>query len=131
MLEWLKIFNNDYANAVAAMTPLVIGVVSWIYLGIYKDSQSKKEDAIYIKPKFWSLRADHRIDTVKRFGLTADCKNYNELDTLYTPQSWSQYIDIKRSMFQTEIVPKSKDDILIVTLKRWPHERWKLIHFNR
>ena len=73
----------------------------------------------------------HRIDTLKRFKLTDDKKNYSEIETLYTPESWSKYITIKRSGFKTKIVPKDDSDILAVTIKRKPHENWKVIYFNR
>lgn len=130
-MEWLKIFNEDYASAVSALTPFVIGVVSWFYYGVYKESQSKNQGQIYVSPSFWSLRERHRIDTLKRLKLTDDRKNYEEIETLYTPESWGQYIDIRRCLFKTTIVPKHKNEIIVLTLKRTPYENWKIIYFNR
>lgn len=131
MFEWLKCFNDNYANAVSALTPFVIGVVSWFYYSIYKEAQTRGVGAIYISPVFWSLRDRHRIDTVKRFQLTADKKNYEELETLYTPQSWGQHIKSVRNGFRTEIIPNDSAAILAVTIKRKPYENWKIIYFNR
>ena len=82
-------------------------------------------------PVFWSFRQKHRIDTLKRFELTEDKKSYKEIETLYTPESWGEYIDVKRCGFRTEVVPKNSLDILEVTIKRKPHENWKVIYFNR
>lgn len=130
-MEWLKNFNNNYANAVAALTPFVIGLVSWIYYRVYKESQLKNAGTMYISPVFWSFRERHRVDTVKRFELTDDRKNYKEIETLYTPESWGEYIEVKRAFFRTKIVPKNSSDILAVTIKRKPHENWKVIYFNR
>lgn len=130
-MDWLKTFNDNYANAVAALTPLVIGVVSWLYYSVYKESKTKNSGTIYVAPDFWSFRQKHRIDTLKRFELTEDKKNYKEIETLYTPESWGQYIDVKRCGFKTEVVPKDSSDILAVTIKRKPYENWKVIYFNR
>ena len=130
-MEWLKFFNDNYANAVAALTPFVIGVVSWLYYSVYKESQTKNAGTVYVSPVFCSFMESHRIDTLKRFKLTDDKKSYIEIETLYTPESWSEYITIKRSGFKTEIVPKNDSDILAVTIKRKPHENWKVIYFNR
>jgi hypothetical protein len=68
---------------------------------------------------------------VKRFELTDDKKNYKEIETLYTPQSYEKCILVKRFIFRTEIALKSETDIIAVTLKRKPHENWKIIYFNR
>jgi hypothetical protein len=131
LLAWLKDFNSNYAGAMQAMTPVVIGVVSWFYYSVYREAQTRSDKTIYVGPSFWSLRAKHRIDTVKRFELTPDRKNYVELETLYTPQSWSQHIFIQRACFKTTVSANDPAAILIVTLKRKPHENWKLIHINR
>lgn len=130
-MEWLKTFNDNYANAVAALTPFVIGVVSWLYYSVYKESKTKNSGTVYVTPVFWSFRQEHRIDTLKRFELTEDKKNYKEIETLYTPESWGEYIEVKRCGFRTEVVPKNSSDILAVTIKRKPHENWKVIYFNR
>ena len=130
-MECLKTFNDNYANAVAALTPFVIGVVSWLYYSVYKESKTKNSGAVYVAPVFWSIRRKHRIDTLKRFELTEDKKNYKEIETLYTPESWGEYIEVKRCGFRTEVVPKNSTDILAVTIKRKPHENWKVIYFNR
>lgn len=130
-MEWLKIFNDNYANAVSAFTPFVIGVVSFIYYGIYRESQLKNKGQVYISPTFWSLRENHRIDTLKRFKLTDDKKNYQEIETLYTPESWGKYIEVKRQLFKTTIIPRNESEILVLTIKRKPNENWKIIYFNR
>lgn len=130
-MEWLKSLNDNYATAVVALTPFVIGVVSWLYYGMYKESQTKNAGTVYVPPVFWSLRENHRIDTLKRFKLTDDKKNYEETEALHTPESWSEYIEIKRRCFRTQIVPKNDSDILAVTIKRKPQENWKVIYFNR
>ena len=130
-MEWLKSFNDNYANAVSALTPFVIGVVSWLYYSVYKESKTKNAGTVYVPPVFWSFRQKYRIDTLKRFELTEDMKNYKEIETLYTPESWGQYIEVKRIGLKTQIVPKNASDILAVTLKRRPHENWKVIYFNR
>lgn len=130
-MEWLKHFNGNYANAVTALTPFVIGFVSWFYYGIYKENWAKNAGTIYISPVFWSLRENHRIDTVKRFKLSADKNQYEDMETLHTPQTWSEYVTVRRNLFRTEIVPRNRSDILAATIKRRPHEAWKIIYFNR
>lgn len=130
-MDWLKGFNNNYANAVAALTPFVIGVVSWLYYSVYKESKTNNSGTVYVAPAYWSFRQTHRIDTLKRFELTEDKKNYKEIETLYTPESWGQYIEVRRRGFKTEVVPKNSSDILAVTIKRKPYENWKVIYFNR
>ena len=130
-MDWLKSFNDNYANAVAALTPFVIGLVSWIYYGVYKEALTKSASIMYIPPAFWSLQENHRIDTVKRFDFADDRKNYKELETLYTPESWREYIEVKRSCFRTRITPRNSSDILAVTIKKRPDENWKIIYFNR
>ena len=109
-------------------------LISYIFgflQGIYKESQTRNAGTIYVPPVFWSLRESHRIDTLKRFELTDNKKNYREIETLYTPESWRKYIEVKRCCFRTQIVPKRDSDILAVTIKRKPHEDWKVIYFNR
>lgn len=130
-MEWLQTFNDNYANAIAALTPFVIGAVSWIYYSVYKESKTKNSDTVYVTPAFWSLRQKHRIDTLKRFKFAEGRKNYDEIETLYTPESWGEYIKVKHCCFRTEVVPKNASDILAVTIKRRPHENWKVIYFNR
>ena len=130
-MEWLKSFNKDYANAVAALTPFVIGVVSQFYYRVYTENQTKNKNTVYIQPVFWSFRENHRIDTLKRFEFTDDRKNYKEIETLYTPESWSKFIAVERKYFRTKIVQINSADILVVTIKRKPHENWKIIYFNR
>ena len=52
-MEWLKQFNSDYANAIQAITPIVIGLVSWVYYKLYKESKLNEGDAASIvKPIF-------------------------------------------------------------------------------
>ena len=44
-MDWLKQFNNDYANAVQAITPIVLAFVSWMYYKLYKESKLNDEAA--------------------------------------------------------------------------------------
>ena len=130
-MEWLKTFNNDYANAVMALTPIIIGVVSWGYYRVYRESKTKQSAAIMIKPSFVSLKNELRIDTVKRFKFTDDSKNYQAIETLYTPQSWKEYIRIDRRFLRTQVISTKPQEMLLVTIKRHPYENWKMIAFNR
>lgn len=130
-MDWLKEINDNYANAVSALTPFVIGMVSWFYYRIFVESQTRTTNTIYISPSFWSPKQNHRIDTVKRFRLTQDTTGYEEIETLYTQESWSRIIEIRRRWFRTTIVPRDDKAILIVTIKRHPHEHWKNMYFNR
>jgi hypothetical protein len=47
-MDWLKEFNNDYANAVQAITPIVLAFVSWIYYKLYRESKLNEGDAASI-----------------------------------------------------------------------------------
>jgi len=87
---WLKNFNSDYATAISALTPFVIGFFSWLYYGIYKEAKTKNMGVLYIKNKFWAFRENYMIDTVKTFEFNEDRTNYTETSTLYTKESWNK-----------------------------------------
>lgn len=56
-MEWLKNFNNDYAGAVQALTPFLLGFIFWFYYGVYKNSMQKEGDAASIvSPVFLDSR---------------------------------------------------------------------------
>lgn len=131
MLELIRDFNQDYASAVGALTPIVIGIVSFMYYGVYKESKLKSQNKVYIKPVFYGFGNNYRVDSVKRFTLSEDKCSYVELETLSTAAMWERYIEIKHCIFRTVVRPKRQDDILAVTIKRKPYENWKVIYFNR
>jgi len=41
MFNWLENIDKNYANAIQALTPFVIGISSFIYYKFYKESKIK------------------------------------------------------------------------------------------
>lgn len=107
-MEWLKSFNDNYANEVSALTPFVIGVVSWLYYSVYKESKTKNAGTVYVPPVSWSFRQKYRIDTLKRFELTEDMKNYKEIETLYTPERGANTSKLNASDSKHRSCPRTR-----------------------
>jgi hypothetical protein len=135
MLDWLKNFNNSYSGAVQALTPIILGVISFVYYKIYKERQLKEGDAAsIIKSKFWSLGRKFKILAVHKFEKSnQDVSGYKHLGQNSRPDQWRDIIDIKSSFFKLrhEVVPKNRNDILTVIISRDGKEKWKVIQFNK
>jgi hypothetical protein len=135
MLEFLQDFNKNYASAIQALTPFVIGLVSWIYYKIYTESKLKEGDAAsYVKPVFWSLGKKYKIFAVHKYEKTdEDQAGYIHKSQNMRSDQWKKLILIKSSFLglRHEIIPKDKDLILTVIISRNGKEKWKLIDFNK
>lgn len=133
-MEWLKQFNSDYANAVQAITPIIIGLISWIYYKLYKESKLNEGDAASIvSPIFWTLGDKYKILAVHKFKISDDVSGYRHLSQNSRPDQWQKLIDVKKAIFgiRHEIVPKENTDILTVVISRNGIEKWKVINFNK
>lgn len=132
-LNELKEFNTNYANAIQAITPIVLAVASALYYKLYKESKMEQGDAASIvNPVFWTLGTRYKILAVHKLAPTADGHGYSSMQ--YSgPDQWKQLIDIKRSGFgfKYEVTPKNDTDILEVVISRNGTEKWKVIAFNK
>jgi len=133
-MEWLKQFNSDYANAMQAITPIIIGLVSWVYYKLYKESKLNEGDAANIvNPIFWTFGNKFKILAVHKFEASDDISGYKHISQNSRPDQWKKLIEVKKSIFglKHEIIPKEKSDILTVIISRDGTEKWKAIHFNK
>ena len=133
-MKWIQEFNNNYATAVIAITPFLIGIISWLYYKLYKESKLKEGDASYIvKPVFWTIGKKYRILAVHNFRKSNDISGYDHIAQNSRPDQWSKLIDIKSSFFglRYKIVPINKDDILSVIISRNGKEKWRSVIFNK
>ncbi len=132
-MEWLKQFNSDYANAIQAITPIVIGLVSWVYYKLYKESKLNEGDAASIvKPIFWTF-GDFKILAVHKFEISDDVSGYKHISQNSRPDQWQELIEVKKSIFglRHEILPKERSDILTVIISRNGTGKWRVINFNK
>lgn len=134
-MDWLKEFNNDYANAVQAITPFVLAFASWIYYKLYRESKLNEGDAASIvAPVFWTLGDKFKILAVHKFESSDDdISGYIHISQNSRPDQWQKLIHIKKSMLglRHEIVPIKNSDILVVIISRDGKEKWKSVHFNK
>ena len=133
-MDWLKQFNSDYANAVQAITPVVLGFVSWIYYKLYKESKLNEGDAASIVgPVFWTLGDKFKILAVHKYEVSDDISGYRHVSQNSRPDQWQELIEVRRSILglRHEVVPKGKKDILTVIISRNGKEKWRVIQFNK
>ena len=135
-MNWatIKSFNHDYAAAVQALTPFVIGIISWAYFKLYKESKlSQGDTASIVKPVFWTFGDKFKILAVHKYSISNDPSGYKHESQNSRPDQWQILIEIQRSYFSMrhEVVPKSRDDILAVIISRNGTEKWKVIQFNK
>ena len=134
-MNWLKTFNDNYAQAIQALTPFVLGVLSFIYYKIYKESQLKEGDAAsMVKPVFWTLGDKYKILAVNKYEKNEEASSgYVHLGQNSRPDQWKKLIDIKSSFLNLrhDVLPKNNDDILTVVISRNGSEKWKTIMFNQ
>jgi len=133
-MNWLKYFNDNYAQAVQALTPVIIGLISWFYFKFYKESKLKEGDAASIvKPIFWTIGKKYKILAANKFEKSDDISGYKHLNQNSRPDQWAELIDIRSSYFNMrhQILLKNDSDILTVVISRNGKEKWKTISFNK
>ena len=133
-MNWLKHFNDNYAQAVQALTPVIIGLISWFYFKFYKESKLKEGDAASIvKPIFWTIGKKYKILATNQFEKSDDISGYKHLNQNSRPDQWAELIDIRSSYFNMrhQILLKNDSDILTVVISRNGKEKWKTISFNK
>lgn len=98
ILELLKDFNDNYAKAVQDLTPFVLGVVSWVYYKLYKESKLKEGDAaLIVKPVFWTLGRKYKILAAHEYQESDDSSGYIHLGQNSRPDQWEKLINIQSS----------------------------------
>ena len=133
MFELIKEFNSDYANAVSAITPFVLAIISWIYYKMYTESKLQEGDAAsMVGPVFWSLRERYKILAAHQYRAADDVSGYVHVGQNSRPDQWQKLIAIKKSwLFRYEIIPVDSATILTVVISRNGKEKWKTISFNK
>ena len=119
-----------------AITPIVLGVISWFYFKLYKESKLNEGDAAsYVKPVFWLFYfwENYKILAVHKFIVSEDVSGYDHISQNSRPDQWQELIEIKNSILglRYRIVPKNKEDILEVIISRNGKEKWKVVPFNK
>lgn len=133
-MDWLKQFNSDYANAVQAITPIVLGVISWVYFRVYRESKLNEGDAASIaKPVFWTLGDKFKILAVHKYEASNDVSGFRHVSQNCRSDQWQALIEIRKSILglRHEIVPRDEKDVLDVVISRDGAEKWKVIPFNK
>ncbi len=140
-LNALKQFNTDYAtaiqaiaNTVQALTPIVLGLISWVYFKLYKESKLNQGDAASIvKPVFWTFGDKFKILAVHKYQASNDTSGYTHVSQNSRPDQWQLLIEIRKTLLgiRHEVAPKNQDDILDVIISRNGTEKWKVIPFNK
>ncbi len=141
-MEWLKTFNSDYAEAVQALTPFVLGFVSFLYYSVFKesvlksikDNEKQLNDAeLMIQPVFWTFGKKYKILAVHKYQKSDDISGYKHVGQNSRPDQWKKLIDINPSFcgLRYHVIPKNKDDILTVVISRNGSEKWRTIDFNK
>jgi len=135
MLNWFKGFNSNYAEAVQALTPILLGFISFAYYKVYKERQLKEGDAASsVRPSFWTLGRKFKILAVHKYEKSEDdVSGYKHLGQNSRKDQWKKLIKIKSYYFNLkhEIIPKDSEDILTVIISRNGKEKWKNISFNK
>ncbi|TRZ56579.1 MAG: hypothetical protein D4S02_15210 [Rhodocyclaceae bacterium] len=133
-MDWLKQFNSDYANAVQAITPIVLGVIPWVYFRLYKESKLNEGDAASIvRPVFWTIRDKFKILAVHKYEASNDISGFAHVSQNSRTDQWQELIEIRKSILglRHEIVPRNEKNILDVIISRDGTEKWKVIPFNK
>lgn len=132
-MEWLKVFNNSYAQAIQALTPFVIGFISWSYFKLYKESKINEGDAAsMIKPVFWTIGKNYKILAVHKFEISDDLSGYKHIGQNSRPDQWEKLIKIKSNYcnLRHEVEPVNPSDILTIVISRNGKEKWRSIPFH-
>ena len=131
--DLIKNFNKDYASAVSAITPFLLGVISWIYYKIYTESKLKEGDATSIvKTVFWTLGKKYKILAVHKFEKSDDISGYEQLSQNSRPDQWKKLINIKTFLgLRFKVTPNNSSDILTIVISRNGREKWRTINFNK
>lgn len=139
-LTLLETFNNKYATAVQALTPIIIGIISFFGYRIFKFAISRPAKATgsdassMVSPVFWSFGDNYKILAVHQFEKSDDVSGYKHLGQNSRPDQWKKLIVIKLNFLKLrhEIIPKNEDDdILTVVISRDGKEKWKSVNFNK
>lgn len=133
MLNLIKEFNDNYATAISAATPFVIGFISWLYYKIYTESKLKEGDAASIvSPIFFGLRKKYKILAVHLYEQSDDISGYKHISQNSRPDQWNRLILIERKcIFFFEVKPVNPENIITVVISRNGKEKWKTISFNK
>lgn len=134
MANWLKDFNDNYATAISAITPFIIGIISWLYYKVYTESKRQEGDAASIvKPIFWSIGKKYKILAVHNYEKSEDVSGYTHIAQNSRPDQWQKLISIKNSFLNLrfEVKPINSNDILSVIISRNGKEKWRVIEFNK
>ena len=130
----LKDFNKYYASAVSAITPFVLGIISYLYYKIYKKSKLKEGDAASeVKPIFWTFGKKYKILAVHKFEKSDDISGYKHLSQNSRPDQWIKLVTIKDTFFHLrfKVTPNNPSDILTIVISRNGSEKWRTINFNK
>jgi len=129
----LEAINNKYSAAISALTPIVLGLASFFYFKIYKDSKLKEGDAaLIVKPTFWKWPWNaYKIYVIHKYT-EGENSRYSGSEQIDTPNELHKLIDIKSSCpgLRFKIVPKNNKDILLVLISRNGKENWRQVRFN-
>ncbi|MBS0353160.1 MAG: hypothetical protein JSR83_04565 [Proteobacteria bacterium] len=117
-----------------ALTPIALGIISWVYFKLYKESKLNQGDAASIvKPVFGTLGDKYKILAVHKYEASNEASGYTHISQNSRPDQWRLLIEIRRSFLgmRHEVVPRNNDDILDVIISRDGTEKWKVIPFNK
>ena len=132
--EVIKCFNQNYASALSAITPILLGIISYIYFKLYKESKLKEGDAaIRISPTFWSIRRKYIILAAHLMEKDDGCQSgYKNISQNSRPDQWKKIITIERKyLCFLKVSLINKQDIVTVVISKNRKEKWKNIHFNQ
>jgi hypothetical protein len=135
MLELLKTFNSDYANAVSAITPFVLAIASWLYFKVYAESKQEKGSASeMVGPVFWALGNKYKVLACHQYAASdQDVSGYKHLGQNSRPDQWQKLIRFESRFFNLrhEIIPIDSSLILTAIVSRDGKEKWRSISFNK
>ncbi len=134
MLELIKDFNRDYASAISAITPFLLGLISWIYYKIYTESKMREGDAaLIVKPVFWTFGGKYKILAAHKFEESEDISGYKHISQNSRPDQWGKIINIKNTFLcmRFKVIPYNSVDILTIVISRNGKEKWRTINFNK
>ena len=130
----MREINEHYAEAIQALTPFIIIIVSFFFSKQFREKHLKREDpANQVASVFWSLGKRYKILAVHRFEKSdSSASGYKSLGQNSRPDQWKQLISIQPSCFglRYEVLPKKKSDILTVVISRNGKEKWKNIRLD-
>lgn len=130
----LKSFNDNNSQAVQALTPFLLAIISFIYYKLIKERELKEGDAAgEVGSVFWTFGRKYKILAVHQFIKSEDVSGYKHLGQNSRPDQWQKLIDIHSSFYNLrhQIVPKNNDDVMTVIISRNGKEKWKAINFNK